>query len=211
MPPLTRDATTLLEFIEALGPRTMPVEGNRFDLALQKADRLLEASISRRGQIIVITDGIDKFNLARHSAEKSSRAGNNISVVAIGSEEGGPLTSEDGGLRRNDNDEYILAKPDLQQLQTISQIGGGKFLHLVHSPIDISPLIGASPDSEHLLAIAEDTKPVRMPENSGYWLVWLILPFSLLLFRKNTIWILLIVFLAPVEQKQRAGGGNWME
>ena len=199
--PLTRDATTLLEFIEALGPRTMPVEGNRFDLALQKADRLLAASISRSGQIIVITDGIDKFNLARHSAEESSRAGNNISVVAIGSEEGGPLKSEDGGLQRNANDEYILAKPDLQQLQTISQIGGGRFLHLGHSPIDISPLIGANPDSKHLQAITEDTKPVRMPENSGYWLVWLILPFSLLLFRKNTIWSLLIVFLAPAEQK----------
>ena len=199
--PLTRDATTLLGFIEALSPQTMPVEGNRLDLALQRANRLLAASITRRGHIIALTDGIGEFSLAKRAAEESSQAGNIISVIAIGSIQGGPLKSEDGGLKRNSRGEYILARPDLQQLLTISRIGEGKFLHLSHFSIDVSTLPETGPDSQDLKAINEDTESVRLPENGGYWLVWLALPFTLLLFRKNTIWLLLITVLAPAEQK----------
>ena len=46
----------------------------------------------------------------------------------------------------------------------------------------------------------------REPENGGIWLVWLMLPLVLLLFRKNTFWILLIVVLAPINSELHAMG-----
>ncbi len=206
--PLTRDATTLLEFIKALSPQTMPLEGNRLDLALKKANRLLTASITRSGQIIVITDGISRASLAKHQADESRLAGNNLSIIAVGSLQGGPLKSDDGSLKRNSNGEYILAKPNLQQLKNISRLGNGKFLHLTHSAIEIESLVDASNSSKDLKTFDNESESLRLPENAGYWLVWLILPLSLLLFRKNTIWLLLITIFAPADQKLYAMDWN---
>jgi len=58
--PLSSDANTLLAFAEALEPGIMPLDGIRLDLAIARAQDLLLASISGRGQIVIITSGNDR-------------------------------------------------------------------------------------------------------------------------------------------------------
>lgn len=198
--PLTRDATTLLEFIEALTPQTMPEEGNRLDLALAKAAQLLEASITGTGQVLVVTDGINQVGQAKLAASELSRTGNRLSIIAIGSRQGGPLRSEDGSLKQNSSGLYILAKPNLPELETISRLGNGQFLSIEESGPSIGALLDYTSQDTTQQVLALSPESMRLPENGGYWLIWLILPFTLLLFRKNVVWILLIVWLAPAEQ-----------
>ncbi len=202
--PLTRDANTLLEFIDALSPVTMPLDGSRLDLALDKATHLLAASITRTGQIFVITDGSSHFKQSASIAGEASRSGNRVSILVIGSLQGGPMKSSDGGLQRNDEGEFILAKPDFEQLESITRSGQGRFIKLGEFQWNIDSLLQEASASADLRTQDRETESLRKPENGGFWLVWLMLPLTLLLFRKNTLWLFIIAIAMPADREPYA-------
>ena len=202
--PLTRDANTLLEFINALTPATMPLDGNRLDLALDKATQLLAASITKTGQIFVITDGSSHFKQSVKIASESSRSGNRVSVLVIGSLQGGPMKSADGGLQRNDDGEFILTKPNFEQLESITRSGQGRFIRLSEFHWSIDSLLQEASTTGDLRTQDREAESLRKPENGGFWLAWLMLPLALLLFRKNTFWIFIIAIVMPADREPYA-------
>ncbi len=199
--PLTRDAGTLLEFTHALSPGTMPLEGNRLDLALNKATRLLAASISKTGQIMVITDGSSHFKLALESATEASRLGNRVSVLVVGNLLGGPMKSADGGLKRNSTGQFILSKPNFEQLEAISRAGRGRFIKLSQFGHSIDSVLQEVRTAADLKTQDREENSRRQAENGGFWLSWLMLPLTLLLFRKNTFWLLLVAMVMPADRE----------
>jgi len=79
--PLSRDANTLSAFVDALEPGILPLDGARVDLAIARAQDLLLASISGKGQIIVITSGIDRYSQALQAASAARERGHRVSIM----------------------------------------------------------------------------------------------------------------------------------
>lgn len=216
--PLTEDANTLLEFSEALHPDTMPVDGGRLDLAITSASGLLMSSITRKGNIIILTDGLNQvddpvstdgtnnFETALDSASIASNHNHRISVLAFGSAQGAPMRDARGRLIRNQQGGFKLAKTNFIQLEEIARIGRGQFARIESLDPGLESLIskldtpgrqgGAASNSK----IGDDSDDPAF-ENSGVLIVWLMLPIALILFRKNLLWLVLIAVMAPVDNQ----------
>jgi Ca-activated chloride channel family protein len=161
--PLSRDAKTLLAFLDVLDPSTMPEDGTRIDLAISTAQGLLEASFAGKGQILVITAGasIDGTR-AVQAALNAANLGHRVSILAIGTAAGAPLLDLEGRLLRDKDGKPELTRTNFQLLERVAQVSSQ-----------------------------------RVSANDGVWIVWLILPFTLVLFRKNLIWMILLTVLVP--------------
>lgn len=201
--PLTRDSETLLEFSKSLHPETMPVDGERLDLAINQASTLLSSSITGSGQLIIFTDSSDNSDKVISSVKDASSQGHLTSIIAIGSLQGAPLKNVNGSLKRDELGEFILVKTNFTKLESIAQVAQSELIKLIDYNANIESLIvemnalstrAAQPDA------SDSDKNIDSDEwdNAGIWLVWAMLPMTLLLFRKNAFWILLIVFSSPM-------------
>ncbi len=208
--PLTRDNNTLRRFITALQPDRMPSDGSRLDLALREANELLSASPAGRGRIIIVSDGIDARTASREVARLAYQAGTELVFVAVGTAEGSPLPASNGGLLRDDNDQIVIASARTEDLRQLAETVGGQFYNHSESAGSLTDLnlvlqqaTARSNDSESL---------VSMPENGGFWLLWLILPCLLLLFRKNALPVILVGALFFNSAEVSASGWlNWWQ
>ena len=207
--PLSRDANTLLAFLDALEPGIMPLEGNRLDLAIDSAQDLLQASISGRGQIVIITSGSEQNSRAVQAASLARSQGHQVSIMAIGTSAGGPLIDQNGGLLRDGLGKLRLSRTSFTELERVTRAGGGILVRLTESD-GIDNLLGSRIVADNLVeAMQSDATTKRDAANDGVWLVWLMLPFGLLLFRKNLLWIVLMaVWLPPWDGAYAAEQGT---
>ena len=195
--PLSRDADTLLAFLEALDPSTMPEDGTRLDLAITSAKELLLASITGNGQIFVITAADSKREESIQIASDGADLGHSVSILAIGTPEGGPLPDPNGGLLRDSRGKLVLSRANFALMERITQAGKGSIVTLKTSTgyADLlTSRLGANQliETEQLI-----DKSTRDAANDGIWMVWLMLPFTVLLFRKNLLWMILLGLLLP--------------
>jgi len=93
--PLTRDTETIRSLLEVLTPQIMPLQGSRADLGLLKAHELLKQAGITNGQILLIADGVSKKSDSMAVAEQLRIEGHTVSVMAVGTEEGGKLNFRD--------------------------------------------------------------------------------------------------------------------
>lgn len=209
--PLSRDANTLRAFVDALEPGIMPLDGLRLDLAIASAQDLLLASISGRGQIIAITSGSEQHSKALQAALNARAQGHQVSIMAIGTPAGAPLLDTDGALVKDAQGKYQLAKTNFNQLQEIADAGNGLLLSLTQATA-YDELLGSRIHADNLVEASRSQQDVnRELANDGIWLVWALLPFALLLFRKNLVWVFLIAVLLPLDDAPQAAeqGSIW--
>ncbi len=202
--PLSRDANTLLAFIDALEPGMLPLEGARLNLAIERAQDLLLASVSGKGQIIVISSGSSEKSSAVRAALEARDRGHQVSILAIGTAAGGPLIDGDGMLLRDGGGKFILAKTDFDALESIAAAGGGIMLGISDAGA-YDALLGSRISADILVEVSTaSTDGINDIANEGYWLILLTLPFSLLLFRRNLLWIVLVAVVLPLEREAEA-------
>jgi len=199
--PLSRDDATLLAFLEAVHPDTMPLDGSNLAQAITSAQDLLKASVSGHGQILLVTAGDSTSEAPVQAAMAAAAQGNRVSVLAIGSAAGGPSLDQRGGLLRDANGEIQIKRTNFELLRRIALAGNGSLV--VTDAITASDdLVAARLDASQLVESdrrVDDSK--REAANDGVWLVWLMLPLTLLMFRRNQMWVLLILLLAPAERE----------
>ncbi len=205
--PLTSDSGTLLAFLDALSPEIMPLDGARVDQAIAAAQGLLDASMAGRGQVVVLTDGIDDVDRAAAAVLAATGRGHRVSLLASGTAEGGPLKDRAGNLIRDAGGGFRLEKTDYSRLRQIARLGKGVLLELGQNP-SLEQLARYMPTTRGLFeGSAGDDLVERDAANEGYWLVWLMLPFTLLLFRRNQFWVLLFACWLPFHED--AGAVGW--
>ncbi|MEM7564320.1 MAG: VWA domain-containing protein [Pseudomonadota bacterium] len=196
--PLSKDAQSLLAFIDQLNPEIMPIDGDRIDNAIDTAQQLLEASVAKRGEIYIITAGTDAIDAAMNASIRAAQSGSQVSVLAVGSEAGGPRVDINGNLVRDSAGQYLLSRTRFEQLQRISQVSGGQFLQIKEATIPASFFASQLQIKEGQSKESRREEGVeQIPVNDGIWIVWLLIPFSLLLFRRNLLWILMLVLMLP--------------
>ncbi len=187
--PLTRDANTLRRFLTVLNVDTMPVAGNRLDSGIERANSLLQSAVAGNGHIIAIADGADEPALVTQAIKTSVQRGSRVSIIAIGTEHGGPHPNSDGGLLRDESGRIKMVRTDLHGLAAFAHNGGGEFSTHNRS-LSATPAASATkPDA----ATQQQTRKV----DGGFWLVIAALPLALWQFRRNAALLLLAVGLIP--------------
>ena len=187
--PLTEDANTIISLLPAVDTDIMPAQGSRADLGLQAAARMLERGGARRGEVILITDGV-KGQRAASEAAKLRAAGFRVSVLAAGTPEGAPIPVPGGGFFKELGGGIVVAMTDYDALRGIARAGGGRFAALGNDDSDIDHLLSdtfALPLNLNMRAVERTSEIWR---DRGPWLLLLVLPLAALAFRRG--WLALI-------------------
>ncbi len=201
--PLTEDSETITAQLPALETAIMPAQGSRLDRALLKAQELFSNAGHNRGQLIVITDGVNEqaYGVLQQLRERNYTT----SILAIGTEDGAPIAAGGGGFVKDKSGAIVIPRVDIQQLQRAALTGGGLFSPLSVDDRDIRRLLSTI-DIKKADSNNETTGAERVTDGwheEGPWLLLLILPFAAYAFRKGLIFLFLITVI-PLPQPAQA-------
>ncbi|HRA57734.1 MAG TPA: VWA domain-containing protein [Thermomonas sp.] len=177
--PLTADAANLALFLDALSPDVMPEDGQRPDRAIRWSQQLLQQAGFSRGDILLLTDHARPDDL--NAASLARTAGYRVSVLGLGSAQGGVFQSGNG-LQR--------ARLDADSLRALASRGGGEYVRLTTDDADLRSL-GVLTATGKALATAQGST-VASWRDDGYWLLPIVLLLCLPLFRRGGILVLLL-------------------
>lgn len=198
--PLTDDAASLADLAVALSPDVMPVPGQRADLAIDLALRLLHDADQSRGELLLITDGVDVH--ARQAAQRAAAAGMQVSVLGVGTVRGAPIPMARGGFVQDPQGGILIPRLDGVALADLAQAGNGRYAELRVDDGDLRSLgvLDARLDPSQASAAAGEGQVAWHDE--GPWLLLLVLPLAALGFRRGWLGCVLVAMLLPVQPAQ---------
>jgi Ca-activated chloride channel family protein len=189
--PLTRDADTISAMLPALKPGIMPVQGSRADLGLLKAAELLQQAGRLRGEILLLADSYTDQRTIE-AAEKLRKQGIITSVLGMGTQQGAPLPTGQGGFFTNNDGDVITTRLDMPAMKKLARAGGGHYASLSANDEDIARLMETRVKGSRSRAENDTFETARWKE-TGPWLVILLLPLAALAFRRG--WLLSVSLL----------------
>lgn len=204
--PLTEDHRTIEAMLRVLEPTIMPAQGNRTDLAIEQAVRLLENGAPGRGRILLIADDVP----AKYQIPVSNRLNATpytLSTLTVGTEEGGPIPLARRGFIRDGNN-IVITRADPTGLADLARGAGGKSHELTLNNTDIQAL-ELEPDVTGEWAETRDGLTINRWQDDGYWLLWLALPLLLLGWRRGAFAILALSLLPLTVGSRPALALDW--
>ncbi len=186
--PLTNDNDTIAALVNSLSTDIMPSRGSYPASALRKAAALLTQSGAVRGQVLLVTDG-GYSEAAASAARQLNEAGFPVSVLGVGTVQGGPVPMPGGGFETMRDGKVAIARLQQGDLTRLAYAGGGRYASLTSDGSDIDRLIGASAGSA-ARGRGEDSgfgQTVEIWRDQGPWLVLALLPLAALLFRRGFV------------------------
>ena len=200
--PLTDDATTIENLLSSLSPAMMPIPGSNVEDALRLAAQLHANAGMQRGQILLVTDGVDDIShVTKHRNVEFP-----ISLLGIGTAQGGPIplefANQPGRFLQTNDGNTIVPKLDEERLRNIANMTHGDYQTAIVGDADIQR-VTASRDPRD--SVTETDRQFDDWLDRGYWLVLLALPLLLLCFRRGFVvtigavvpWLLLASMMAP--------------
>lgn len=130
--PLTTDASTLKEFVEAVEPGTLVHSGTQIGSAIETAvARLNRERDSAHKALILWTDGEDHGDTAVDAAKAAASAGVHVYCIGVGNPgQPAPIPLADGaGYKRNVNGQLVLTELDEETLREVAEQGRGRYYH----------------------------------------------------------------------------------
>jgi Ca-activated chloride channel family protein len=202
--PLTDDNPTIANLLPVLTPDMMPVPGSNTAAAIGQAIDLMHSAGISRGQIVLVTDGVDKKS--RNAVEELlDGSGMALSILGVGTALGAPIPLLRGGFLKDESDTIVIPKLDHSSLQSLAAATGGRYLNIQIDDSDLDRLMG-----DPLLPTQEQTlvldRTADTWDDQGYLLVLLLLPLVLPLFRRGWILCLLPMVLITVPESATAQG-----
>jgi len=209
--PLTSDVDTILALLPDLETELMPAQGTRADRALKLALELFENSGIARGDVLLVSDGLSDLELSRVETLLEGKPGQRVSVLVIGTAEGGPVPLKNGGFLKDRSGEIVISSLQQDNLRRIAQIGGGVYATLSADDIDINTLA-------YIMESAIDDRDARLSDRSadlwrelGPWLLLFALPFAALVFRRGLIWLFPLCILVLPPDAQALDWSAWWQ
>jgi Ca-activated chloride channel family protein len=199
--PLTDDTATINTLVPSLDTDLMPAQGSRVDLALNKAAQLLRNAGIAKGDILLITDGVSTTSQSSFARQRA--AGHRISILGIGTTEGGPIPLAEGGFLNNDQGAIVLPKLNRLQLRNSAIQAGGRFSMLSADDADIKHLLGLLDVNRVHSASTATAMQADVWREQGPWLLLLLIPLAAFAFRKGYLF-LLVFFILPAPQPAQA-------
>ncbi|MEO7052511.1 MAG: VWA domain-containing protein [Rhodanobacter sp.] len=198
--PLTSDANSLSDLLDAMAPDTMPVDGNNAAAAIVLGTQLIKDAKAGGGSLVLITDQADAA--ADAAARQALAAGVHVSVLGAGTLQGGPVPLPEGGFVHDAKGNMVLAARDDAALGALARAGGGSYVPMSTVQQDIDALHTELRKAPTTAAAGQrgDQWQDRGP--------WLLLPLLLLVamaFRRGWILLLLIACLPLLPTTAEAG------
>lgn len=127
--PITTDLRTAQEFLQDVSPEMLTAQGT--DIA--KAIELSRTAFSERKDIgksiIVITDGESHEGGAEEAAKAAREAGIRVSVIGVGSAEGGVIPIDNGYLKDPESGELVTTRLNAQMCAALAEAGDGAYIN----------------------------------------------------------------------------------
>jgi Ca-activated chloride channel homolog len=202
--PLTSDANSLSDLLDAMAPDTMPVDGDSAALAIQRGVTLIEDAKAAGGSLVLITDQADAA--ADAAARKAKAAGVQVSVLGVGTPQGGPIPLAGGGFLHDAQDHMALAGRDDAALSALAAAGGGRYVPMSADRSDI--------DALHAQLRSAPVKAVNGPvgdewQDRGPWLLLPLLLVVAMAFRRG--WLLLLPLIVLPLLPGNASATSWQD
>jgi Ca-activated chloride channel family protein len=198
--PLTDDTDTIGALVNSLSTDIMPSRGSYPEVAIRKAQSLLEQAGVGYGEVLMITDG-GNSPAAEKAARELRDAGFALSILGVGTREGAPIPRLAGGFVTDNRGKIAVVRLEERGLSELASAGGGRFTVLTPDDGDLDYLL--SGEVRAATTAGEDSLASDQWREEGPWLVLLLLPLAALAFRKG--WVLvLVLFIAPLPQPAHA-------
>ncbi|MBS9778388.1 MAG: VWA domain-containing protein [Gammaproteobacteria bacterium] len=190
--PLTNDAKIIEQMLPELSTDLMPVLGNQLSSAIDSAVGMLTRGKAKNGRIIVLTDSAgDDIKSSDVAVQKAKKAGYQVSIIAVGTEDGALLQTADGRAIPNENGQTITTKLSVDELTQLAISGGGVMHMITADDNDINAIFaldsGVKTKSEEQ-AVKADTW-----QNQGYWFLFLPLLILPLYFQRGLLCVMTLV------------------
>jgi len=178
--PLTDDAKVIEMYLFSLETGLMPVAGKNPEKGLKSAGEML-AKEAAAGTILFVTDGIAEKYVPVF-AEHKKVSPHQVVVLAVGTSKGGPVRLGKEGFLKDARGQRLISTLDREGLEALEKQAGTYVLGATLDDRDIQKLIRKV--NTHLRSVQAVDE--RVPwEDYGYYLVFSVLPLSLLWFRKG--------------------------
>ncbi|WP_109123751.1 tetratricopeptide repeat protein [Dyella sp. C11] len=202
--PLTSDASALNDLLDALAPDTMPVDGDNAAQAIERGVALIRDAKVGGGTIVLVTDDADAS--AQAAARKAEAAGVHVSVLGIGTTQGGPVPLADNSFRRDDQGNMLFARRNDDALRALASSGGGAYVPMTDDDRDVRALASQLTAS----GPAEETADLHGDEwqDRGPWLLLLLLPIAAASFRRGWLMMLALALLPAAPNAAHANAWN---
>ncbi|MFA0098028.1 VWA domain-containing protein, partial [Vibrio splendidus] len=205
--PLTSDINTIKNLVPNLSPDIMPFQGGNAASAVKLAIEMMTRAHIYKGDLVLIADDID-------GQEKkdidSLLSGSNwtLSVLAVGTESGAPISLPSGSMLKTDSGQTVVAKTNLDNMRDLTRRSGGTFTEVQFNNSDVEHIASYLDRVATTSEVTKTNNSLNTRVNNGFWLLpFLLLP-ALGLFRKGVIWCGLAV-LVSFSQPNTAFANPW--
>lgn len=195
--PMTDDGATVRNLLMELEPGVMPVSGNATGAAIRRGVELLQQAGMSRGEIVLVLDEASAD--AAGEAQNALRQGVSVSVLAVGTAAGAPVSLPQGDFWKDSAGNIVVPRVDAAQLRDLARVGGGSYRALdgAAEP-DLAGLVKAASKDAAAAADAAPGVDSAHWRDRGPWLALLLLPLALAGFRRGWLAALpLLVLLQP--------------
>ncbi|MEI7035717.1 tetratricopeptide repeat protein [Fulvimonas yonginensis] len=203
--PLTSDANSLDDLLDALAPDTMPVDGDDAAAAIARGTALIRDARVGGGSLVLVTDQADAG--AVDAARQARAQGVRVSVLGVGTPQGGPVPLDDGGFLQDAHGKVVMAGRDDRALTALAAAGGGRYVPIRDDHADVDALHALLHDGEVQLATGQAS---AQWEDRGPWLLLPLLPLFALAFRRGWL-VLLPLVLLPALLPTPARASTWQD
>lgn len=198
--PLTHDVDTILALLPSLETGLMPAQGTRADRALQRALELFENGGAVHGDLLLVTDGISEREAAALETLLDKHPGHRVSVLAIGTADGGPIPLGNGGFLQDRQGEIVIASMNVDNMRWVAQSSGGVYATISADDIDVNTLSYVLESSRDRREASLSGRSADLWHELGPALLLLALPLAALAFRRGLVWLLpLVVVVLPPD------------
>jgi len=190
--PLTDDTETIASQLTALTTDIMPSEGNDAGLVLKKSVDLFKQAGLQKGQILLVTDGVDVDKTKGAVTELENYS---LSILGVGTTEGAPIAVPEGGFLKDESGSIVIPKLNATDLAKLAQHGNGIYQTISTDDSDILALLSSL--EQPIKQQGKENKNLLLDqwEDKGPWLLLLVLPLAALNFRKGLLTIGLVLLL----------------
>lgn len=193
--PLSNDLATASNLLDALKPSIMPEPGQRADLAVALARRLLDNGAEGNGRILLITSALDARE--RQGIRQALKGkGKDLLLLAVGTPGGAPIAQEDGTFLKDDQGNILVPRLDEGSLRAFTTDMGGRFQRLRANSGDLRTL--GLLDTTQGLQVSEEDALLRLQRwaDQGYWLLLPLLLLAACAGRRG--WLFSLPLLLPL-------------
>jgi Ca-activated chloride channel family protein len=194
--PLTDDVATVEALLPALSVDILPVPGNRGAAALQTAGALLQRAGSGRGEVLLLSDGVDDPADSLAAIQALRAQGIRLSVLGVGTLEGAPVPTARGEFETGPGGKVRLARLDETGLMALARAGGGHYQRLGQGAVSAVLTQDAARDAARARSQREGVD--RWVEQGP----WLLLPLLLIAaggFRRGWLGVVALLLLPPPQ------------